>query len=157
MNETIQYWGDALMAGGVGTADILDAFRVPDGFCLRLRAVEFRGQAILIAGDSRFHIGLSKRQADTAIPVETVLMRYQKFLAFWSIDSELNASGATSILMTRRVELWDYDYRLVMKPTILTFSAGLALPVAVGVYGELVPCTVGQRNAIIAWQGGPGA
>lgn len=156
MNDTIQYWGSTTLATGVGTADPLENFRVPDKFCLRLRAIEFRQQSVVAGADTRFHVGLSKRQNDVLIGVETDLMEYQKFLAFWSQDSELTTSGAASIRMSERVELWEYDYRLVMRPTLMSFSIGLSLPVACGVIGELVPCSEGQRNAIIAWQGGPG-
>lgn len=154
MNKTIQYWGETLLVNGVGTADPLESFRVPDRLAFRVRAIEFRGQALFAAADTRFHVGLSKRENDVAIPVELTLMLYQKFLAFWSMDAELTTSGMTSGHMFRRLELWDYDYRLVMRPTIMSFSIGLALPVAVGVYGELVKASEGERNGIIAWQGG---
>lgn len=157
MNETSQFWGETTFVTGQGTADPLEAFEIPDGFAFRLRAIEFRNQSVVAAVDTRFHVGLSKRQADRLIPVETDFMAYQKFLAYWAQDSELTTSGAAAFGLNMRVELWDYDYRLVMKPTIMSFSLGLSLPVTCGVYGELVRASQGERNAIIAWQGGPGA
>lgn len=156
MNERSQFWGTTTLASGLGTADPIASLDVPDKKCFRISAIEFRQQSVVAAQDNRFHVGLSKRQNDVIIPVEINVLTYPKFLAFWSQDSELTTTGAAALRMSHRVELWDYDYRLVMRPTLMSFSIGLSLPVACGIYGEFVACSEGERNAIIAWQGGPG-
>lgn len=155
MNEVIQYWDFDTMLTGTSTAQGLQTFRVPDEFCFRVRAVEFRVDVLLFAADSRFTLGLSKRFEDRPRLPDTVFLTYQKFLAYWAMESELTGTaGASAFPMSKRVELWDYDYRLVLRPTLLTRSNGATFTIAFGVHGELVPCTEGQRNAIIAWQGG---
>lgn len=158
MNATVQFVNTVTISSGAGIAGPLSALQVSDGECLRVRAVEFRALSPAIGADARFSIGLSKRQRDTALATEVLQYTYPKFMAFWSVDMEVVTSGSYVLLTTHRVDVWDLDYRLVMEPTILAFSGfGAVGVVAVVVSGEFVPCSEGQRNAIIAWQGGPGA
>ena len=55
---------------------------------------------------------------------------------------------------TQRFELREYDYRFVTNPLVVHCSFGVPEKCLAAIYYEFVPCSEGERNAIVAWQGG---
>jgi len=153
MNNAIQFVARGAIATS-GTA-LTVPLTVPDKMAFRLRHVEFRMRDLPQAIDTRFNVGLSKLANDNIFATDLELMNYAHFLAYvswgWEITGTAGLGGLLSML---RVPLWDYDYRLVMRPTVIGHAVGTTHTIAVAVVGELVRVSEGERNSIIAWQGG---
>ena len=154
MNNVIQYVGEhTFVAANTGEASDIP-LKVSDGWALRLHYIEFRLQFSIIAGDIDMYVGVSRKQNDEARVALAGVVGYAQYMAFWSHGQELTTSGASFGELSHRIDLWREDYRLVLSPTFHGIGIGNTGPVNTVVAGELVRVSQGQRNAIIAWQGG---
>ena len=154
MNRVIQYQvrmvGGSSGVPGVGAIPI----KVPDKQCFRVRYVEFK-QTSWQNVDVVQLGGVSPINGQRAFSSLLDFTNYTKFMAYhsWAFG-ESGTTGESGGFLHDRVELWDMDYRLVMPPTVHVVDVGSFLIWNVVLAGELMPCTEGERNAIIAWQGG---
>ena len=127
---------------------------VPEGLGLWVRAIEFRWSGVQ-AGDFEAFAGVSLVAEQPALPSTAALLAHTKFMAFDALASEFSTSGETLARTTRRVDVSDLRYVLVMRPTLQAVNVGNTFMTIVAVvFGELVGVSEGQRNAIIATQGG---
>lgn len=126
---------------------------VPEFYAARLRAFEMR-IAPSPTATNRVHVLLAKgRVRNLYSALEYEILSMPQWIAVLGFDFVATANSTALLFSSQRVELWDYDYRLVANPTLaMLHSAVVQFPAAVLFY-ELVPCTEEQRNAIIAYQG----
>lgn len=151
MNSVISYVV-RLAASANSNARGAVPIRVPDGKAFRVRHIEFRLQG-LQASDHLNLVSVSRLNQEP-LRTSTQLETSNHLLAFYGFTLEVQTSGLATLILVHRVALWDYDFRLVMQPTAHLFSVQLADIVDVEMAGELVNASEGERNAIIAWQGG---
>ncbi len=154
MNRTINFFTRLTPAssGVVVVAPL--PLAVPDKLAFRVRYVDFRYRGFQNV-DVDVLAGVSKVNRKAVPPNVNELTDDTTLVAFNSWAQELTTTGATALLTSFRVELWEYDYRMVMPPTaLLAAVGGLGVECWVVIGGEMVPASTGQRNAIIAWQGG---
>ena len=152
MNNVTQFW-DSDTISTTGSSQPLSTFIISDRLCFRVRAVEFRWHNSVAGTNRRFFVGLSKKFND--LHFGSSVPNLNNYAAMMAFDSREGAVRGSAILLNRRVELWDYNYRLVMPPTIMGIGPNANQVISVGMYGELMPCSQAERNAIILWQGGP--
>ena len=154
-NEVIQF--AALNSGSLANTELAVPvpILVPGGLCLRLRFIEFR-LTDTPNTDRELFAGLS-RTAEEPITGEGVngIVGHTRFMAFasWGFETT-GAAGLNASPLSQRHDVWDMDYRLVMQPTFMSIAVTSAANIFCIVGGVLVPCSEGQRNAIIATQGG---
>jgi len=154
MNNTIQYVG-ALTPTSSGTAVAGEVpLKVPEGRAFRVRFVEFRAGPGGAASDYDLNVALSKVNQETIRIAAEGFNSQNTYLAYWSFSIEITTSGAYFSRLSKRFDLWDYDYRLVMPPTFHTLQFVETRLVHCVLGGEMVSASQGQRNAIIAFQGG---
>ncbi len=153
-NDVVQY-ALTLSVGSSGTPIVGSIpLIVPDQRCFRVRHVEFRIQSIS-ESDSAYQLGVSRSAVAQAMPSVASLLSFNAFLAFWGQATQIGGTtGMRHVPLSRRIELWDYDYRLVMRPTFHFVFVGAGLTTTAVLAGEYVPCSMDQRNAIIINQGG---
>jgi len=152
-NDVIQYAVFTSVAANVAQAVPIPIL-VPDGFAFRVRYCEFRHHGLLnVDQDARQAISIvADQRAFTADPQ---FVGYAKFIAYSSWGTEISGAAGLMVVKTvQHIDVWDMDYRLVMRPTLHTLHIGAAQASTAVLAGELVPASEGQRNAIIALQGG---
>jgi len=128
---------------------------VPDRWAFRVRFVEFRWR-VNINADQDVLMGVSKLSGRGAMPDAARFDLNTDFIANGGFGVEASGTeGLSTAISVVRRELWDYDYRMVMRPEAhLMVIGSLSQTIAFFIGGELVPASEGERNAIIAWQGG---
>lgn len=151
MNEVIQYVATVTALANQGAA-IAVPLRVPLGMAFRVRSVDFRFQG-LGPTDETFLVALSRFNREPA-KTSTQFTISNHWIAYGGYNMEIQTTGMATIRINQLVDVWDYDYRLVMQPTLQAFAVQLAAQVDCAVAGVLVRISEGERNAIIAWQGG---
>jgi len=152
-NDVVQFVTRVVTVGNIARADPIP-LRIPDKVALRVRYVEFRIEDLSNA-DRLLIMGLSLVAGERARTATTQFMEYNKYIAFWVTAWE--ATGAAGLMATdlsKRIDVWDMDYRLVIGPTFHALTTPTAAGITAVVAGELVRATEGERNAIIATQGG---
>ncbi len=153
MNNTIQF----VVTIGVGSSGTPNTGEiplvVPAGLAFRCRYVEYRIQSHTEA-DTTYSIGVSKGNRQPPRPNAAEVTRYNGYISFWGRANQITTSGTRGIPITFRQDVWELDYRLVMPPTVHRVFVGTGVVHTVVLAGEMVKATEGQRNAIIATQGG---
>ncbi len=153
-NEVIQFAASILAAtNGVDTSVSIPII-VPDKMSFRVRYVEFRMHDQTNA-DAVILLGLSRQAEPTVRPGTVAFIQANQYIAYWSWGFE--ASGAAGLVhspLSHKIDVWDLDYRLVMRPTFHLIRVGSTVPTTCVVAGQLVPSSQNERNAIIAIQGG---
>lgn len=154
MNSTIQF--AATSSGGSSGTPVRVVFPliVPDRTAFRVRWVDFWISG-LQAGDMNSFAAVSKLSVDRAKISLAAYLASTDFIARDSYFSELTTTGEAATKTARRVELWDADYRFVLRPVLHVVSVVNTFATwNVQIAGELVGASEGDRNAIIAFQGG---
>ncbi len=154
MNNVIQFQASVLTTEvPFSRADL--QLVVPDGKAFRLRSVTWKLRS-MIGGNVHLLCALSRVHAEPVRPVIAEFFGSAKWLSWFGFGEDLTVNGMAAIFLHERQEYWDYDYRFVLAPTLHVARVfGSAIEVGVQLSGELVPVSQGERNAIIAWQGGP--
>jgi len=128
---------------------------VPDNMAFRVRFCEFRWR-VLVNADQDMLAGISRIAEEGAFASGAVLDLSTNLIA--SVGQSVEASGTAGLMVGQTVvrrELWDYDYRFVMRPTAHMMVVGdLGITVTFVIGGQFVRSTQNERNAIIANQGG---
>ncbi len=156
MNKTVQF--GELLAGvttGVPRA-VLVPLKVPDKLAFRLRWVEFCKRDYGTA-DEVTHLGLSRLAVARVKSSVGAFVVSTDFLARECFGFEVTGAAGTGLSgqwLVRRFEMWDADYRLVMPPAFHLVNVGQVSEWTCFIHGEFVPITMGDRNGVIAWQGG---
>lgn len=146
----------AVLTGGSSGVPVRAAFplKQKDGHSFRLRHVEFRQTTYQNVDVVQFG-GVSPVEDERVFPSLATFMAYNKFMAFHSWGfGESGTTGESATILHERIDLWDLDYRVILPPTLHIVDVGSFLTWNVVIAGEYVKVTEGQRNAIIAWQGG---
>lgn len=151
MNEVLQYVAGITSAANQGDVVALP-LKVPAGRGFRVRYVEFRRSALGGADETLF-VGLS-RFNQLVLPTLVFTLMANHFIAFYSWGVEVVTSGSWGQSLSKKINVWDLNYVLVMPPTFVQRSVQQANTVDCVMAGELIPLTEGQRNAVIVWQGG---
>jgi len=125
---------------------------VPDKLAFRLRYFEVRLNG-LVGSDNDIFAALSKG-AEEPVKASNALLIGGQYIASVGWTIEVVSTGAAALPMVQRVDLWDMDYRMVMRPTIHFGAVGTGQAMTAVLAGELVGISEGARNGIIAWQGG---
>lgn len=154
MNNVIQFQANVATASPpFSRADV--QLVVPEGKAFRLRSVTWKMRDV-IQSDVVLLCALSRVHSEPLRPVLNAFFESAKWLSWFSYGWEILTTGATSSFIHERQDYWDYDYRFVLAPTLhVARVGGTTIEVAVQLAGELVSASKGERNAIIAWQGGP--
>ncbi len=152
-NDVIQFVRLVSPSANVAEAEAMPLI-VPDGMAFRVRYCEFRHSGLLNAdGDHRMAISIIAEQPAKLGDVD--FNTYAKYIAYasWSMEAS-GTEGLMSIKSVQHIDVWDLDYRLVMRPTLHTLAVGAAQAMTAVLAGEMVQASQGERNAIIALQGG---
>ncbi len=152
-NNVIQYTEVVSLAGNVFDARPFQIL-VPMGFAFRVRYFESRYHGLLNV-DSDARQAVSILAEDPPRLADVAFMGFNRYMGFaaWSMESS-GTAGLMAVKAVQRVELWDLDYRLVMPPTLHTVSITNAQAITGVLAGELVPASLGERNAFAITQGG---
>lgn len=154
MNRVVQY---VVPLTGVGNTPVRVAvpLAVPDKLAFRIRRVQFRIQT-MPNSDRDYLMGLSMVNRQPIIGGGVAgFISSPTFIAFAAAGVEISGTAGIGVVkLDHVVDLWDYDYQLVMPPTFHLLTVTSADAVICAVYGEMVPVSTGKRNAIIATQGG---
>lgn len=126
---------------------------VPNGFAFRLRYVLWVLQDAR-PSDAESFCALSRIADEPLRASLATLLTGNQYLSMFTWGVELVTTGMSTSPLHQKDELWDLDYRLVMAPTYHMVGITNWTNTFCRVAGELVPVTEGERNAIIAWQGG---
>lgn len=126
--------------------------KVPEGHAFRLRRVIFQLASLPNLDTDAFY-ALSQISIERA-KESTARFRNTIWIAQRNFSIEVTTTGMASGNLILVEELWAEDYRLVMQPMFHTFAVGGLQTNTCHLYGEMVKATEGERNAIIAWQGG---
>ncbi len=156
MNNVIQFSAGLTPAGSATAVATPIPILVPEGRAFKVRNVDFRWLTYPTA-DIVISMGLSRFAEEPIQRTIAVFLGNPNFMAYASFGfGESGTTGESSHFLNKKVELWDLDYKLVMRPTfhILQNGAACCFQMFCVLSGELVPASEGERNAIIAWQGG---
>ena len=155
MNNTIQF-GVLLTPAVAGVPVALPVpLVVPGGHAFRCRYVEFRWRQLQNV-DVDMAVLLHRESSRPIYGSTNLFMLATGTIAFTSFGQEISGTaGISAAILTVHRDVWDMDYRLVMRPTGMVVGVGgLGIEVQLILAGELVGASEGQRNAIIATQGG---
>lgn len=154
MNSVLQFRATLTPGTVLGVLQFAEVrLGVPDGFALRVRHVRFVVQGFPGAS-GRFSMGVSYRNRHL-LPNTAAVFADKTFLGYeGAVVVTASAIGFNILSNVYRIEMWDYDYRLVMNPTFVAEATFAGQQIECIVAGELVRATQGDRNAIIVWQGG---
>jgi len=154
VNNVVQFVVRLVPALGNTAEAVRVPLAVPDQHALRVRYVEFRLEDFPNA-DRRVRAALSKVTDQPAREGTTAFETYNGYLAYMTLGWEASGTSGLSFgKIYERIDVWDMDYRMVMPPTFHVLSHTTSTAVVCVVAGEMVKASMGQRNAIIAWQGG---
>lgn len=152
-NDVVQY-----SIGVVTVANVASVAPVPllvsEGQAFRVRRIEYR-IVDLPNTDRVVLMGLSRGADEGVLGGSDEFEDSTRYMAHWGLGFEATgAAGLVAVELSRAFDVWDFDYRLVMRPTFHVLTITSAARVVVVVSGEFVGATENQRNAIIAIQGG---
>lgn len=146
-------YSDASYVAGAGMERF--SLAVPDGYAARLRAFELTVTTMAFTASQIHWTALSRAYKEPQAIVLEEVMRDRDFLAILGFVHHKTGSAGISLMHNpQRIELWDYDYNFVIDPAAIYFANGLTQDFTAAIYYEYVAKSEGERNSIIAWQGG---
>jgi len=154
MNKSIQFQAELVGAFTGVPVSVAIPLKITEGQAFRVRAVEF-WKTDIAGVDEVDLLGLSRLSQANVKASMPILRLATDFIARAALGIETTGTSSGHInTLHFRTELWEYDYRLVMPPFFHLGTIGQLTQWVCFLTGENVPATQGQRNAIIAWQGG---
>jgi len=130
----------------------------PEGYAIKLMMFEVAPIEWNLTAGATHHIGLAKGMKSQVpgsvqqIVEDGDIICLTSFIGKY-ISASTSGRGVHFNPGTERIHLEEYDYRFVLDPRVLAWANGVMNNYFAAVYYKFVPCSAGERNAILAWQG----